>query len=112
MSDKLFPEEKREYEYEDEKEYGMRESMREKLKDLIDKTESFLSFQESEEAIESGLDAQDHSSPSSTGFEIDREKKERSFIDEAGKATYAILAIEFFLVTYLVLALLGLVPMF
>jgi hypothetical protein len=109
MSDKLFPDEKKEYEYEeDEKNIGIRE----KLKDIIDSAESFLSSLGSEDDIDSGLEPGDRSSPSSTGFEINRDEEGRSFTEKAGLPTYVILGIEFVLVTYFVLALLGFVPMF
>jgi hypothetical protein len=109
MSDKLFPDEKKEYEYEEDKK---NRGIREKLKHLIDRAESFLPSLGSEDDIEAGLETGDRSSPSSTGFEINREEERRSFTEKAGLPTYVILSIEFVLVTYFVLALLGFVPMF
>jgi hypothetical protein len=109
MSDKLFPDDKKEYEYEENE---RNRNIKEELKNLIDSAESFLSSLGSEDDIEAGLETRDHSSPSSTGLKIDGEEEERSFTEKAGLSTYVILGIELVLVTYFVLALLGFVPMF
>jgi hypothetical protein len=115
MSDKLYPDEKREYEYEDKDS----EKKGEQLKDILKRIEGHLPslpwwgwWKSTSEEKEIGFEKIDPKSLDFTGVEIEGGEQNRSFVEKAGLPTYFIIGMEFVLVAYFILALLGFVPMF
>jgi hypothetical protein len=115
MSDRLFPDEGNQYEFEEEEEEKSR--IQELLKKVSEKKKSIgKKFKSS-----TGKTEPERSEPGSPGFgreesgtnfDIERERNENSLFDILGPKSYLVYGVEGVLVLYFILALLGFVPMF
>lgn len=104
MSDKLFDNEKKEYEYEDED--GILPTIKEIISKISSSTKDLLHRDEDEEEEEKEI----HGSISLQNTE--EEDEDNDWRDRLDRFTVIVVAIEIFLVVYFILALLGSVPFF